>query len=174
MLRTLISVSSFVNNTCTKLCLLLALLLSINNSYADVEVIKHVLSNSDREQQKTYYIVLLQLAIEKAKYKYGSASLQASAAVASTTVPPTGPLMQPAFAVAQALGNTANTYLDLTSSAGAKHFKGATKALSRKPFDFADPAHLQFFLDIVLKRTQIWGGIPSAPSLYQPGNIVYL
>jgi hypothetical protein len=77
MLRTLISVSSFVNNTCTKLCLLLALLLSINNSYADVEVIKHVLSNSDREQQKTYYIVLLQLAIEKAKYKYGSASLQA-------------------------------------------------------------------------------------------------
>jgi hypothetical protein len=119
-------------------------------------------------------VVLEQLQAIAKSLQAGVQTLQASAAVASTTVPPTGPLMQPAFAVAQALGNTANTYLDLTSSAGAKHFKGATKALSRKPFDFADPAHLQFFLDIVLKRTQIWGGIPSAPSLYQPGNIVYL
>jgi hypothetical protein len=53
------------------------MLLSANNSYAAVEVIKHVMSNSDRDQQKTYYVALLQLAIEKAKHKYGSASLQA-------------------------------------------------------------------------------------------------
>jgi hypothetical protein len=41
--------------------------------------------------------------------------------------------------------------------AGAKHFKGATESLSTKLFDFADPAHLQFFLDLVLKKSQIWG-----------------
>jgi hypothetical protein len=55
------------------------------------------------------------------------------------------------------LANTATTYLDLISSEGAKHFKGATEPLSSKPFDFADPAGLQFFLDLVLKKSQIWG-----------------
>jgi hypothetical protein len=83
--------------------------------------------------------------------------LQASAAAAAAAVPPTGPPTQPVFALAPALANTATTYLDLTSSAGAKHFKGATEPLSSKPFDFADPADLQFFLDLVLKKSQIWG-----------------
>jgi hypothetical protein len=84
-------------------------------------------------------------------------TLQASAAAAAAAVPPTGPPTQPVFALAPALANTATTYLDLTSSAGAKHFKGATEPLSSKPFDFADPAGLQFFLDLVLKKSQIWG-----------------
>jgi hypothetical protein len=84
-------------------------------------------------------------------------TLQASAAATAAAVPLTGPPTQPVFALAPALANTATTYLDLTSSAGAKHFKGATEPLSSKPFDFADPADLQFFLDLVLKKSQIWG-----------------
>jgi hypothetical protein len=86
-------------------------------------------------------------------------TLQASAtAAAAAAVPLTGPPTQPAtFAPAPALANTATTYLDLSSSMGEKHFKGATKPLSSKPFDFADPADLQFFLDLVLKKSQIWG-----------------
>jgi hypothetical protein len=52
--------------------------LSINISSADdVEVIKHVNSIFDRDEQKTYYIALLQLAIKKAEHKFGLASLQA-------------------------------------------------------------------------------------------------
>tara|TARA_R110002111_G_scaffold119990_1_gene182927 strand:+ start:412 stop:1299 length:888 start_codon:yes stop_codon:yes gene_type:complete len=65
-----------VNKIYTKLFFLLAMLLSINTGYAAVEVIKHVSSRSDRDQQKTYYVALLQLAIEKAKHKFGPASLQ--------------------------------------------------------------------------------------------------
>ena len=65
----------FVNKICTKLCFVLVMLLSINNSYAAQEVIKHVMSNSDRDQQKIYYVSLLELAIEKAKHKYSPASL---------------------------------------------------------------------------------------------------
>jgi hypothetical protein len=69
-------------------------------------------------------------------------NLQAAAAAAAVTAaaPPLGPPAPPAFTLAPALANTATTYLDLTSSTGAKHFKGATEPLSAQPFDFADPA----------------------------------
>jgi len=67
----------FVNKIFTKLYFLLIILLSINHCYAAVDVIKHVSSNSDRDDQKSYYVALLQLAIEKAEHKFGPASLQA-------------------------------------------------------------------------------------------------
>ena len=87
-------------------------------------------------------------------------TLQAAATAATATAaaaPPVGPPMPPVFTLAPALANTATTYLDLTSAAGAKHFKGATEPLSAQPFDFADPSDLQIFLDLVLKKSQIWG-----------------
>jgi hypothetical protein len=85
-------------------------------------------------------------------------TLQASAAAAAAAaVPlPTGPPAPPVFTLAPALANNA-TYLDLTSSTGAKHFKGATEPLSAQPFDFTDPSDLQVFLDLVLKKSQVWG-----------------
>jgi hypothetical protein len=85
------------------------------------------------------------------------ASVAAAAAASATAAPPAGPPTPPVFTLAPALANTATTYLDLTSSAGAKHFKGATEPLSTQSFAFADAADLQFFLDLVLKKSQIWG-----------------
>jgi hypothetical protein len=73
----LFSVKSFVSKTSTKICVALALLLSVNFSYAAVEVIKYVSSSLHRDQQKTYYVNLLELAIEKSVPKFGPASLQA-------------------------------------------------------------------------------------------------
>jgi hypothetical protein len=68
-----------------------------------------------------------------------------------------GPPAPPVFTLAPALANTA-TYLDLTSSSEARHFKGATKPLNAQPFNFADPSDLQIlFLDLVLKKSQVWG-----------------
>jgi hypothetical protein len=86
-----------------------------------------------------------------------AAVLAANAATAA--VPPVAgpPIAPPVFTLAPALANTAATYLDLTSAAGAKHFKGATEPLSAQPFDFADPSDLQIFLDLALKKSQIWG-----------------
>jgi hypothetical protein len=60
------------------------------------------------------------------------------------------------FTLAPALANTA-VYLDLTSVSGTKHFKGATKPLNKQLFDFTDSSHLQVFLDLVLKKPQVWG-----------------
>jgi hypothetical protein len=51
----------------------------------------------------------------------------------------------PVFTLAPALANTA-TFLDLTTSSGAKHFKGAIGSLNSHPFDFEDGADLQVFL----------------------------
>jgi hypothetical protein len=65
------------NKIYATLCFIIGMLLPTNTSFAAEEVIKHVMSNSDRDQQKTYYVALLTLAIEKAKHKYGSATLQA-------------------------------------------------------------------------------------------------
>jgi hypothetical protein len=62
----------------------------------------------------------------------------------------------PVFTLAPALANTA-TFLDLTSSSGAKHFKGAIESLNSHPFDFEDSADLQVFLDLVLTKSQVWG-----------------
>jgi hypothetical protein len=86
-----------------------------------------------------------------------AAAATAAAAAAAAAAPPAGPPTPPVFTLAPALANTATTYLDLTSSAGAKHFKGATEPLSAQPFNFADPSDLQIFLNLVLKKSQIWG-----------------
>ncbi|MBU3004749.1 transporter substrate-binding domain-containing protein [Paraglaciecola arctica] len=50
--------------------------LFITTSNASIEIIKHVSSKQYRDQQKTYYVALLQLAIDKAEHKFGPASLQ--------------------------------------------------------------------------------------------------
>lgn len=68
--------SAVVKNMYTKLCFVLVILLTITASHAALEVIKHVNSRSDRDQQKTYYVALLQLAIKKAEPKFGSATLE--------------------------------------------------------------------------------------------------
>jgi hypothetical protein len=99
--------------------------------------------------------LILQLQTEVQNLQAAAAASAAAAAVAA--VPPAGPPTPPVFTLAPALANTAITYIDLTSSTGAKHFKGATKPLSTQPFDFADPSDLQVFLDLVLKKSQIWG-----------------
>jgi hypothetical protein len=62
----------------------------------------------------------------------------------------------PVFTLAPALANTA-TFLDLTTSSGAKHFKGAIESLNSHPFEFEDGADLQVFLDLVLTKSQVWG-----------------
>jgi hypothetical protein len=105
-----------------------------------------------------------------------AATVAAEAAVTAATVaaagappggaggPPPGvpppraapPPPAPAFTLAPALANTA-TYLDLTTSNGAKHFKSATEPLGPQPFDFTDDSDLQVFLNLVLTRAQVCG-----------------
>jgi hypothetical protein len=85
----------------------------------------------------------------------------AAAAAAAAAVPPGGaPPAPPVFTLAPALANTAAACVDLTSPSGAKHFKGAIEPLSSTPFNFGDPADLQVFLDMVLKRSQVCGWNP--------------
>jgi hypothetical protein len=85
----------------------------------------------------------------------------AAAAAAAGPAPPGGvpPVPPPVFTLAPALANTA-AFLDLTSTSGAKHFKGATEPLTAKPFDFSDPSDLQVFLDLLLKKSQVYGWNP--------------
>jgi hypothetical protein len=47
------------------------------------------------------------------------------------------------------------TFVDLTSVNGIKHLNGATKPLTKEPFDLADLSGLQVFLDLVLKKSQV-------------------
>ena len=87
--------------------------------------------------------------------------LEAAAAAAAAIAAPGGAApAPPVFTLAPALANTAAACLDLTSPSGAKHFKGAIEPLASTPFDFNDPADLQVFLDLVLKRSQVYGWNP--------------
>jgi hypothetical protein len=79
----------------------------------------------------------------------------AAAAVAAATNAPQ-PVHVPVFGLAPALAGTA-TFIDVTSTNGIKHFKGATEPLNKQPFDFSDSSDLQVFLDLVLKKSQVWG-----------------
>ena len=81
---------------------------------------------------------------------------QAAAAAAQQGAAAAMPPPAPVFTLAPALANTA-AFLDLASSDGAKHFKGATEALNSHPFDFEDDSDLQVFLDLVLTKSQVWG-----------------
>jgi hypothetical protein len=87
-------------------------------------------------------------------------TLQAAAAAAAANNAAAGlaqaPPAAPVFTLAPALANTA-VFLDLTSVSGTKHFKGATEPLNKQPFDFSDSSDLQVFLDLVLKKSQVWG-----------------
>jgi hypothetical protein len=92
-----------------------------------------------------------------------AAAQQAAAAVV--------PLPAPVFMLAPALANTA-AFFYFASSDGAKHFKGATEALSSHAFDFEDDSALRVFLALVLTKSQVWGwnaifDIPVADALPQ-------
>lgn len=52
------------------------ILLFFVESIIAADLIKHESTNNHRDQQKTYYVELLELAIEKSKPKFGEASLQ--------------------------------------------------------------------------------------------------
>ena len=97
--------------------------------------------------------LLTQLQTEVQNLQDAAAAATAAAAAAP---PAAANPAAPVFALAPALAVTA-TFLDLTSTNGAKHFKGAIEPLNSKPFDFSDPSDLQVFLDLVLKKSQVWG-----------------
>jgi hypothetical protein len=82
----------------------------------------------------------------------------ATAAAAAAEAPPAAG-EPPVFTLAPALANTA-AFIDLTTSNGIKHFNKATEPLTKEPFNFADPSDLQVFLDLVLKKSQVWGWNP--------------
>jgi hypothetical protein len=83
----------------------------------------------------------------------------AAAAEADNGHPVPGAPHTPVFTLAPALANTSN-FINLTSANGIKYFKGATEPLTKTPFDFADPSDLQVFLDLSLKKSQVWGWNP--------------
>ena len=112
------------------------------------------------------------------------AALQAAAvaAAAAALPPPAGappaPLL-PVFTLSPALANVA-AFIDLSSAGGAKHFKGAIEPLTSEPFDFASPSDLQVFLDLMLKKSQVWGWNPiltipvadTATGVIRPHNLL--
>jgi hypothetical protein len=84
----------------------------------------------------------------------------AAVAAAATAAAANAPVLAvPVFTLAPALANTA-TFVDLMTTSGSKHFKGATEPLNAQAFGFEDLANLQVFLDLVLKKSQIWGWNP--------------
>ncbi len=83
-------------------------------------------------------------------------ALQATVTAAATAAAGTQAATAPVFYVAPASA-TGNTFLDLASSHGAKHFKVASEPLNSLPFDFKDDSDLQLFLDLVLIKSQHWG-----------------
>jgi hypothetical protein len=85
-------------------------------------------------------------------------ALQTAATAAAAAAAP-APVPVPVFTLAPALASTA-AFVDLTSTSGSKHFKGATESLNTQAFGFDDPADLQVFLDLVLKKSQVWGWNP--------------
>jgi hypothetical protein len=80
--------------------------------------------------------LLTQLQAEVQNLQAAAATAAAANAAAAAN-PPTVPV----FTLAPALANTA-TFLDLTSTSGSKHFKGATESLNTQAFGFDDPADL--------------------------------
>ena len=100
--------------------------------------------------------LLLQLQTEVQTLQAAATAAAAAATATAAGAPLGAPTAPPVFTLAPALANNA-IYLDLTTANGAKHFKGATEPLNSQPFDFADPLDLQVFLDLVLKKSQVWG-----------------
>ena len=101
-------------------------------------------------------MLLVQFAQLQAEVQNLQTAATTAAVIAVAAGPVHGQPVAPVFTLAPALANTA-TFRDLTSAGGAKHFKGATKPLNQQPFDFTDWSDLQVFLDLVLKKSQVWG-----------------
>jgi hypothetical protein len=101
-----------------------------------------------------------QVLLSQLQAKILALQSDAAAAAAATAAVTANPVQVPVFTLAPALANTA-TFLDLTSTSGSKHFKGATEASNTQPFGFDNPADLQVFLDLVLKKLQVWGWNPA-------------
>jgi hypothetical protein len=101
----------------------------------------------------------MQATIAQLQAEVQALQTAAAAAAAANAAAVANAPAAPVFTLAPALANTA-TFLDLTSTSGSKHFKGATEALNTQPFAFDDPGDLQVFLDLVLKKSQVWGWNP--------------
>jgi hypothetical protein len=80
----------------------------------------------------------------------------ADAAAAAAAPSGEAPLVPPVSTLAPALANTDTVFLDLTCSTGG----GATESLTSSPFDFTDPSDLPIFLDLVLKKSLVYGWNP--------------
>jgi hypothetical protein len=103
-------------------------------------------------------MLLTQLQTEVQNLQDVAAAAAAAAAAEAPPAPAAGdpPVL---FTLAPALANTA-AFVDLTTSNGIKHFNRATEPLTKETFNFADPLDLQVFLDLVLKKSQVWGWNP--------------
>jgi hypothetical protein len=99
-----------------------------------------------------------------------AAAIQQAAAAA--TQQGAAAAVPPVFTLAPVLANTA-AFLDFTSSNGAKHFKGATKALNSHAFDFENDSDLQVFLHLVLTKSQVWA-LPSPKSGARTPSLTFL
>jgi hypothetical protein len=115
-----------------------------------------VLALQEAAAAETLAVSAATAASAAAAYAATAASAATAAAVAAATHPAPAPAAAPVFTLAPALANT-TAFLDLTSSNGAKHFKGATEALNSHAFNFEDDSDLQVFLDLVLAKSQVWG-----------------
>jgi hypothetical protein len=84
-----------------------------------------------------------------------AAAATAAAAAAAGNPPPPPPPGPLPFVLAPA--HSTQTYVALTTGEGKKHFKGGSEPLNAKAFDFTDTSDLQLFLDLLMKKSQVWG-----------------
>ena len=87
--------------------------------------------------------------------------LQAAAAATATAAALPGTVPQPiqVFVLTPVMASV-GTVVDLILRSGSQYFKSATEPLTNVTFDFKDPSDLQIFLDLVLKKSQVWGWNP--------------
>jgi len=119
-------------------------------------------------QQMQNQIAQLQLDLAaSAAATTAATSAAATATAALAGLPPAG-APNPAstaltFALSPAVANL-GTFLDLSSSKGAKLFKLGSEPLPRS-FDFLDPSDIQVFLDLLKAKAKVqgWGRIFSVP-----------
>jgi hypothetical protein len=105
---------------------------------------------------------IAQLQLDLAASDASTTAATTAAAVATAALaglPPAGgptpALSAPIFALSPAMAN-AGTYLDLSSSTGAKLFKVGAEPLSQS-FDFVDSSDLQVFLDLLKTKSKVQG-----------------
>ena len=111
-------------------------------------------------QQMQEQIATLQSDLAAATAASTAASTAAAVATAALAGQPPAGSSNPAgsapiFALSPAMAN-AGTFLDLSTSAGAKLFKVGSEPLSRT-FDFLDSSELQVFLDLLKTKAKVQG-----------------